>query len=200
VSTPVLIGLDVAGDADAWRNAGFAVDADGVCRLGQVRMQTGVGEQGISGWTLGDAPMVEGAEHPNGAYVLDHLVVFTDDPDRTTHAYADLGLEVRRVREIGNGRTQTFFRAGEVIIELVGPFDERADERAARRSRGSHVTGERFFGLSPAVNDLDACAELLGDRLGPIKDATQPGRRIATLRHEACGLTIPIAFMSAERR
>jgi hypothetical protein len=50
------------------------------------------------------------------------------------------------------------------------------------------------------VNDLDACAELLGDRLGPIKDATQPGRRIATLRHEACGLTIPIAFMSAERR
>jgi hypothetical protein len=78
--------------------------------------------------------------------------------------------------------------------------DERADERAARRSRGSHVTAERFFGLSPAVNDLDACAELLGDRLGPIKDATQPGRRIATLRHEACGLTIPIAFMSAERR
>jgi catechol 2,3-dioxygenase-like lactoylglutathione lyase family enzyme len=202
VSTPVLIGLDVAGAADAWREAGFAVDADGVCRLGQVRMQTGVGEQGISGWTLGDAPMVEAAEHPNGAYVLDHLVVFTDDPDRTTHAYADLGLEVRRVREIGNGRTQTFFRAGEVIIELVGPIDEpgdRADEQAAGRSRGSHVT-ERFFGLSPAVSDLDACAELLGDRLGPIKDATQPGRRIATLRHEACGLTIPIAFMSAERR
>jgi catechol 2,3-dioxygenase-like lactoylglutathione lyase family enzyme len=201
VSTPVLIGLDVAGAADAWREAGFAVDADGVCRLGQVRMQTGVGEQGISGWTLGDAPMVEAAEHPNGAYVLDHLVVFTDDPDRTTHAYADLGLEVRRVREIGNGRTQTFFRAGEVIIELVGPA-ESADERAARRSRGSHVmeSGERFFGLSPAVNDLEACAELLGDRLGPIKDATQPGRRIATLRHEACGLTIPIAFMSAERR
>jgi hypothetical protein len=219
VSTPVLIGLDVAGDADAWRNAGFAVDADGVCRLGQVRMQTGVGVQGISGWTLGDAPTVEAAEHPNGAYVLDHLVVFTDDPDRTTQAYADLGLEVRRVREIGNGRTQTFFRAGEVIIELVGPVDQRADERAdeqaARRSRGSHVmraderaarrsrgshVDERFFGLSPAVNDLEACAELLGERLGPIKDATQPGRRIATLRHGACGLTIPIAFMSAERR
>jgi hypothetical protein len=202
VTTPVLIGLDVAGDADAWREAGFAVDADGVCRLGQVRMQTGVGEQGISGWTLGDAPTVEAADHPNGTYVLDHLVVFTDDPDRTTRAYADLGLEVRRVREIGNGRTQTFFRAGEVIIELVGPVEERADERAARQSRGSHVMqpGERFFGLSPAVNDLEACAELLGDRLGPIKDATQPGRRIATLRHEACGLTIPIAFMSAERR
>ena len=199
MSAPALIGLDVAGDADAWREAGFAVDADGVCRLGQLRMQTGVGDRGISGWTLGEAPTVEPSEHPNGTYVLDHLVVFTDDPDRTTHAYADLGLEVRRVREIGNGRTQTFFRAGEVIIELVGTVAESADERAAGRSRGSHVD-EKFFGLSPAVRDLEACATLLGDRLGPIKDATQPGRRIATLRHEACGLTIPIAFMSAERR
>ena len=38
----------------------------------------------------------------------------------------------------------------------------------------------------------------LGDRLGRIKDATQPGRRIATLRHDACGLTVPIAFMSPD--
>ena len=99
------------------------------------------------------------------------------------------GSAFHYLAEIGNGRTQTFFRAGDVIIELVGPV-ERADE----------PLGERIFGLSPAVNDLEACAELLGDRLGPIKDATQPGRRIATLRHEACGLTIPIAFMSADPR
>jgi hypothetical protein len=184
VSAPVLVGLDVAGEADAWRAAGFTVDADGGCRLGHVLLRTGVGESGIAAWSLGDAPAVEPAEHPNGSYVLDHLVVFTDDPDRTTLAYADLELEVRRVREIGNGRTQTFFRAGEVIIELVGP----------------DPCGERFFGLSPAVTDLEACAALLGDRLGPIKDAVQPGRRIATLRHEACGLTIPIAFMSADER
>ncbi len=180
-----MVGLDVAGDADASHAAGFTVDADGGCRLGHVRLQTGVGDSGIAAWSLGETPAVEPAEHPNGAYVLDHLVVFTDDPDRTTLAYADLGLEVRRVREIGNGRTQTFFRAGEVIIELVGPVERH---------------GEQFFGLSPAVTDLDACAALLGDRLGSIKDATQPGRRIATLRHEACGLTIPIAFMSAEPR
>jgi hypothetical protein len=184
-NAPALVGLDVAGDDDAWRAAGFAVDADGTLRLGHVRLRTGVGETGISGWELGDPDDARPAEHPNGAYVLDHLVVFTDDPDRTTQAYAELGLEVRRIREIGNGRTQTFFRAGEVIIELVGPVDE---------------SGERFFGLSPAVTDLDACAELLGDRLGPIKDATQPGRQIATLRHEACGLSIPIAFMSPDRR
>jgi hypothetical protein len=53
-----------------------------------------------------------------------------------------------------------------------------------------------LWGISPTVRDLDACAALLGDGLGRIKDATQPGRRIATLRHESFGLTIPIAFMS----
>jgi len=183
VNAPALVGLDVAGDADSWRDAGFTVDADGGCRLGHLRMQTGVGDSGISGWTLGDPATVEPAVHPNGALLLDHLVVFTDDPDRTVHAYADLGLSVRRVRELGNGTTQTFFRAGEVIIELVGPIDG---------------DGERFFGLSPTVADLDACAQLFGDRLGQIKDATQPGRRIATLRHKEFGLTIPIAFMSPE--
>jgi hypothetical protein len=180
-SAPALVGLDVAGDADAWRSAGFTVDADGGCRLGHVRMQTGVGESGISSWTLGDPSTVEPAEHPNGATLLDHLVVFTDDPDRTVLTYADLGLEVRRVRELGNGTTQTFFRAGEVIIELVGPIEG---------------DGERLWGLSPTVADLDVCGQLLGDRLGQAKDATQPGRRIATLRHKECGLTIPIAFMS----
>jgi hypothetical protein len=178
---PALVGLDVAGDADAWRAAGFAVDDDGRFRLGHVRVQTGVGEQGIAGWMLGAVDDAPAGFHPNGAVMLDHLVVFSDDPERTVAEYADLGLEVRRVRELSGGRTQTFFRAGEVIIELVGPIAG---------------AGTSFWGLSPTVADLDACAALLGDRMGTIKDATQPGRRIATLRHEACGLTIPIAFMS----
>ena len=99
MSAPALVGLDVAGDADAWRAAGFTVDADGGCRVGHVRMQTGVGSDGISAWTLGDPAAVVPAEHPNGAILLDHLVVFTDDPDRTTLDYARLGLDVRRVRD-----------------------------------------------------------------------------------------------------
>ena len=41
---------------------------------------------------------------------------------------------------------------------------------------------------------------LFGDRLGAMKDAVQAGRCIATLRHKACGLTVPIAFMSGEAR
>jgi hypothetical protein len=192
MSAPALIGLEVAGDADAWRAAGFAVADDGVLQLGHVSIRTGVGTTGIAGWTLGEVTDRDAAAHPNGSLSLDHLVVMTDDPDRTIREYAQSGLEVRRIRDLGNGRTQTFFRAGEVVIELVGPIDPGPDDPDDRRG------GERLWGLSPTVADLDACARLLGERLGQIKDATQPGRKIATLRHEACGLTIPIAFMSPE--
>jgi hypothetical protein len=182
-----LSALDVAGDADAWSEAGFTVDDDDSIRVGHVRMQLEVGERGIAAWHLADEPPdVTPAVHPNGVTQLDHLVVFTDDPERTTAGYAGLGLDPRRVRDVGNGTTQTFFRAGEVIIELVGPI--------------SDVEGERFWGLALTVADLDACAMLFGDRLGPIKDAVQSGRRIATLRHKAVGLTVPIAFMSAEAK
>jgi hypothetical protein len=179
----VLAGLDVAGDTDAWQDAGFTVDADGAVRAGHLRLQTGVGELGISGWTLAAASDTEPAEHPNTTQLLDHLVVFTDDPDRTTRSYGDLGLAARRVRDVGNGTTQTFFRAGEVIIELVGPIPD--------------VAGERFWGLAFTVADIDACVQLFGDAIGAVKDAVQPGRKIATLRHKAVGLTVPIAFMSA---
>jgi hypothetical protein len=184
VTELILDALDVAGDRAAWEAAGFAVDDDGRMRVGQVAFVTGAGSRGIGEWHL--APTAESSTiaHPNGATVLDHLVVFTDDSERTTNSYAEFGWEPRRMRDVGNGTTQTFFRTGEVIIELVGPIP--------------NVRGERFWGLAFSVADLDACAVLLGENLGRVKDAVQTGRRIATLRHEACGLTVPIAFMSEE--
>ena len=47
----------------------------------------------------------------------------------------------------------------------------------------------------PELVALDVASALLGDRLGRVKDAVQPDRRIATLRREA-GAGIPLAFMS----
>jgi hypothetical protein len=183
MKAPVLAALEVSGDVSAWEAAGFTIDPDGGCRVGHLRMQIGVGARGIASWELASDTTVEPADHANGAMLLDHLVVFTGDPERTTKSYRELGLHVRRVRDIGNGNTQTFFRAGEVIIELIGP-----NER---------IEGEQFWGLAFTVADIDACATLLGDRLGTVKDAVQPGRKIATLRHRECGLSVPIAFMSA---
>jgi hypothetical protein len=178
----VLAALDVAGEPDAWRAAGFNLDDDGTIRTGHVALRTGRGERGIPAWQLAGEPTTNPAEHPNGTVLLDHLVVFTDDPGRTTHNYETLGLPFKRERDIGNGTAQRFFRAGEVIIELVGPIPD--------------VVGERLWGLAFTVRDLDACARLLGDAVGNIKDAVQPGRRIVTLRHKQCGLTVPVAFMS----
>jgi hypothetical protein len=53
----------------------------------------------------------------------------------------------------------------------------------------------KFWGITFAVADLDACAELLGDDLGSIRNAVQPGRRIATIRPSA-GLGLPVALIS----
>jgi len=183
--SPAIVGLDVGGDAAAWRAAGFAVESNCVA-LGTVELRLDPTVDGIAGWHLADEPAERSTTtHANTAVALDHVVVFSDDPDRTIDEYAAIGLEVRRVREIGGGRTQTFFRAGEPIIELVGPIPD--------------VEGQRFWGLAITVTDLDVCGALLGDHLGPAKDAVQAGRRIATLRHEACGLSVPIAFMSPRR-
>jgi hypothetical protein len=180
VSGLFVIGLDVAGDATAWAAAGFTVNDE--IRVGQLHLQIDEGDSGIGAWTLADAAPSAEVAHPNGALILDHLVLLSGDPPRTTKEYADFGWEARRTRDVGGGRTQTFFKSGEIIIELVGPIPD--------------VVGEQLWGLAFTVRDLDACAALLGDALGRIKDAVQPGRQIATLRHEACGLTIPIAFMS----
>jgi Glyoxalase/Bleomycin resistance protein/Dioxygenase superfamily len=123
--------------------------------------------------------------HPNGVTQIDHLVVFTPDLERTTDALGRIGVERRRVREVetdDGGLRQGFFRLGEVILEVV--------------EHGKVEPGPaRFWGITFAVADLDACAELLGDRLGSIRDAVQPGRRIATMR-ESAGLGLPVALIS----
>jgi hypothetical protein len=181
---PYLAGLEVAGDEDAWQAAGFNVH-DGALRTGHLRIEIGVGDRGIKDWHLtSEPPAVEPDAHPNGTTLLDHLVIFTDDVARSVASYGELGFDVRRTREHSNGTSQTFFRAGEVILELVGPIPD--------------VHGERFWGLAFTVEDIDATAALLAGRTGAVKDAVQPGRRIVTLHHKACGLTMPIAFMSPE--
>ena len=48
----------VGDQPDTWRAAGYAVDDDGTCRIGQVRVRL-VGRDGgkrILGWSLRDAP------------------------------------------------------------------------------------------------------------------------------------------------
>jgi hypothetical protein len=196
---------------EAWASAGFTVDDDGTCRVGTVRLRL-VGREGgerILGWSLRDAPDArladgrldglptttssnepgEPATHANGATYIDHVVLLSPDLARTAAAIEALGVPLRGERETdsyGAPMRQLFFRFGEVILELVGQPDATGDGDPG------------FFGLAIAVGDLDAAAALLGDQLGEQKDAVQDGRRIATLRHRALGMSVATALMSPE--
>ena len=190
--------LRVGDRPDDWRAIGLTVDDD-VCHVGTVRIRLGGGGIGITEWTLREVPAdvtdVDGAAtsasamppgepgtHANGVTRIDHLVFMTPDLPRTAAAVVALGLDVRRERDAGPFQ-QVFFRLGEVILELVGPVDGGPGPAS-------------LWGITFAVGDLDATAGYLGDRVGRVKDAVQPGRRITTLRGKELGISPAIAFMS----
>ena len=202
MQTPVLTEIRLAVDPAAWRDAGFAM-ANESCVVGGVRLEFVAGDDGIVDWGLtgaktsgidglptrlgADPPAGDGgAEHPNRVVGIDHVVVMTPRLERTIEAFEDAGIELRRIREgeTGMGRfRQAFFRLGRPILEVVET--EKAGEEAPAR----------FWGITFATADLDAAAALLGERAGRVKEAVQPGRRIATVREEA-GLGFPVALIS----
>ena len=203
---PTIASLFLADPPVVWRAIGFAVDEDGGCAVSGLRILLGRGPRKISEWALrdwdgpddvdglptrrSDDPVEATPAHPNGVIGLDHLVLMTPDISRTTAAIEAAGLELRRTRDTdqyGPPFRQTFFKLGEVVLEVIGPVEPQGDKPT------------RFYGLAFTVADLDAAAAYLGDRLRPPKDAVQPGRRIATL-DRAAGSSIPIAFMSPDPR
>ena len=96
----------------------------------------------------------------------DHVVVLTGSLERTVGALQAAGLDLRRT-----AGTMAFLRLGSYILEVV----ERGGDPA------------RFWGLVVVVPDPGAVPGA-----GPVKDAVQPGRRIATV----AGLGAALALMS----
>jgi hypothetical protein len=193
-SSPELDELALGDAPQVWQSLGFTV-VGGVVPIGGVRLKLGAEGEGIVGWRmrgldgsrdlggLGACPSYDpppgAVEHPIGAVAVDHVVALTPDFDRTVRSLREAGLDFRRERDAGGGFRQAFFKLGPCLLELGGPAEGEV----------------RFWGLTLVVDDLDAAAERLGDRLGRIKDAVQPGRRIATLRREA-GVGLPMALMT----
>ncbi|HWD70234.1 MAG TPA: hypothetical protein VG293_08550 [Solirubrobacteraceae bacterium] len=197
---PELAELVIADPPDSWRELGFEVDEKGHLDIGGVRIRLGGGGAGITAWSLmrvNAMGSIDGLPspvprvlypppfktHPNGATGIDHVVIVSSSLDRTAAALARAGIELKRIQEAERGR-MGFRRLGPAILEVVQRDELESDEAS-------------FWGLVVVVIDIDSLAERLGDRLGPIKQAIQPGRRIAALRGGA-GISAPLAFMSPE--
>ena len=206
--TPRLVGLEVDDHPDAWRRAGFTVTGETFVAGGvTVRLLGGQRGHGVRSASL-DPPVtdevdglrlvaapaapVEGPTsrttapaHPNGVTAIDHVVVSSDDVERTTAALAACGLSPRRtvVGARGDGDDEIvyrFFLLGTCVLELVGP------------TRGGGDGPARFAGLAFTTERIDE----LGTLAGTPRDAVQPGRRIATLRGEDLGISVPTAFLT----
>jgi hypothetical protein len=190
---PEIDELVLADAPQVWQRLGFTV-VDDVVAVGGVRVRLGADGEGFVGWSLRNLaerdldglsacpshrPPPEPVEHAIGAAAVDHLVAVTPDLDRTVRKLRAAGLDYRDTRETGDGLRQAFFVIGPCLLEVAGPADGDV----------------RFWGLTLVVDDLDLAAERLGDRLGRITDAVQPGRRIATLRREA-GVGVPVALIT----
>ena len=211
---PLVVELRIADEPAAWAGAGFAVDGE-VAQVASVAIRLvgrdrADGGRGIVGWTLAgvhvagdldglptdlaDAPTPgvpsTGTAHPNGVTSIDHVVVLTPDLERTIEACAAAGLELKRIRETtsyGSPMRQAFFRLGPTILEVVS-----GDTGSGVAAAESPAT---WFGLAVNARDLDQTRALLGDALGEPKAAVQAGRRIATFRHRALDLSVPLAAM-----
>lgn len=201
--------LRIGDEPSAWAALGFSVDGD-LCVVGDVRLRLAGSEggRGLVGWSLRGAagteldglptalsdrePPADSTAHPNGVAALDHVVAITPALERTVAALRAAGLDLRRIREEptpAGAPRQAFFRLGATILEVVQEPPE-AIERGGGPDRPAF-----FWGLAFRAPDLDATVAGLGDRVGEIRPAVQPGRRIATLRRSA-GLSLPVALIA----
>jgi hypothetical protein len=204
IPQPTLVGLRTADQPERWDALGFAV-SDRRVDLGAIRITLGArGHRGITAWELegipptdeidglptsGGSPAPMPTTHPNGATGIDHIVIATPDFDRTARALEAHGMALRRIRDVGeplqpNHFRQGFRRLGPAILELVEVLDAPPGPA-------------RFWGLVVIVSDLTALADRLGEQLGQVRPAIQPGRRIATLKPSA-HLGQKLAFMDPE--
>jgi hypothetical protein len=190
------VDLLCGDDPAAWAELGFAVEEGELVRVGGVRLRCDGAGGGLRGWVLpGDGPAdldgiptqwiadpiadADAPAHPNGALSVDHVVLFTDNRDRTAAALAAAGGDERR-------------RMGPPVVPVAMAF-VRLDGVIVEVAEGGGPPA--LWGLVAVVEDLDACVAASGGLVGRPKDAVQPGRRIATVGRQA-GLGTQLAFMS----
>ncbi|MDG1844838.1 MAG: hypothetical protein P8J01_00425 [Acidimicrobiales bacterium] len=208
-----LLQLTICGEAAAWKSVGFNVidigNGNSICSVGGVKIyfENDTLNKGI--WRIGtkrisgvidslkfDDLSVERSfsdnhsvlsDHPNGITGIDHLVVTTPNCNRTTKAFEETGMAVRKVRtfgKIGSETRQTFFWLGNVILELVGS-NTKEDEGPPS-----------IWGIAFVSKNIEETVNFLGDTCTPLKPAIQPGRRITTIKTQEFDIYNALAVMS----
>ena len=149
-------------DAEAWRAAGFAVDADGRCRIGTTdlrpdrrrrrlrragpwRRHPGRGRHRRRPDDRGAHVEPDAAPAPpQQVSAIDHVVLATPDTARTFEALEAAGFALRRVRDAGPDLRQGFLLFADVLLEVVGPPEPRAGHRRRPRAAvGRHARRRR---------------------------------------------------------
>lgn len=113
---------------------------------------------------------------------LDHVVIFSADPEVTRALYSRLGIRLALDRTFEErGLRLIFFRIGGVTIEIGGRLD--GPPEAGR--------DDRFGGLAWQVVDLEAIhSRLVGEGfdVSAIRQGHKPGTRVCTVRDPVHGV------------
>ncbi len=59
--------------------------------------------------------------NPNSVEYLEHIVVMTPVLEDAIAANEAIGVPCKRIREVGNGARQAFFKLEQTVLEIVGP-------------------------------------------------------------------------------
>jgi hypothetical protein len=196
--TTALLELHTGDAPVAWQRLGFTVDDEGGCTIGSVTVRLGGDGGGLRGWTLSGAEgpaAIDGIPtswaqpqpvpprepiHANGATAVDHVVVFTDDRERTAAALVDSGGDLRkRVDPPPFPAPMAFVRFDTTVIEVAQ----------------TDSAGAQLWGLVAIVPDIDALAKTLQGLVGTPRPAIQEGRRIVTATRTP-GLRTALAFIT----
>lgn len=123
------------------------------------------------------------------ATALDHVVIWTPNPDRAAALYgARLGLDMALDRTNPDWGTRLmFFRCGDHIVEIAHRLGE-VDRDAP----------DKFYGLTWRAADLAATRARLAEAgldVSDIRTGRKPGTRVFTLKNGTCG--VPTLFIGA---
>jgi len=127
---------------------------------------------------------------PDPVAALDHVVVYSPNPDRAAGVYgAKLGMELRLDRANEKwGARQQFYRCGGAVFEVGASLKTPVGDGP-----------DSFGGLAWRVDDPDAVRARLaaaGFNVSEVRPGRKPGTKVFTVRDAPAG--VPTLMLSAE--